>query len=203
MQGYEWPLSGSVCSQDMVIESHSPYPRYVYKILVLSLEGTDLVFHAFKVKFLFRTRQRLERNWQATLIAMTDRATFAKCKTKSFAEVLLLCSCFTQPRPPEDKRDIERLASDWVVKVLCAPLRIPGSQVQILGADQLHSLAMLWQYPTYKAEEDWHRYSLRANLPQAKRRGGLEMDVSSGQIFLRQKQNKTRDIAAWWSWPHS
>ena len=33
-----------------------------------------------------------------------------------------------------------------------------GSQVQILGMD-LHTAhqAMLWQHPTYKIEEDWHK----------------------------------------------
>ena len=59
-----------------------------------------------------------------------------------------------------------------------------GSQVQIPGADLLHSLAMLWRSPTYKIEEDWHRCQLRASLPQAQR-GGLETDVSSGQIFIK------------------
>ena len=34
-----------------------------------------------------------------------------------------------------------------------------GSQVQILGTDlQTGHQAMLWQCPTYKMEEDWHRY---------------------------------------------
>ena len=41
----------------------------------------------------------------------------------------------------------------------------PGSQVQITGADLLHSSAMLWRDPTYKVEEDWHRCQLKANLP--------------------------------------
>ena len=31
------------------------------------------------------------------------------------------------------------------------------SWVRIPGADLLHSPAMLWQHPTYKVEEDWHR----------------------------------------------
>ena len=28
----------------------------------------------------------------------------------------------------------------------------------ILGADLLHSSAMLWRHPTYKVEKNWHRY---------------------------------------------
>ena len=34
----------------------------------------------------------------------------------------------------------------------------PGLQVRILGADLLHSSAMLWRHPIYKVEVDWHRY---------------------------------------------
>ena len=45
-----------------------------------------------------------------------------------------------------------------VVKFTCSALAAQGSRIQILGAD-LHSAyqAMLWQHPTYKIEEDWHR----------------------------------------------
>ena len=49
--------------------------------------------------------------------------------------------------------------------------------------------AVLWRHPTYKVEEDWHRCSLRDNLPRAKR-GRWATDASSGSIFLTKKQNK-------------
>ena len=45
----------------------------------------------------------------------------------------------------------------------------PGSWVQILGADLLHSSAMLWRHPIYKVE-------------------AIGTDVSSGVIFLKQKK---------------
>ena len=62
--------------------------------------------------------------------------------------------------------------------------------VQFLGIDVHHLLlAMLWQHPTYKIEEDGHRCQLRENLPQAKR-GRLATDVSSGQIFFSQKKRE-------------
>ena len=32
-----------------------------------------------------------------------------------------------------------------------------GSLGLDLGTDLYHSAAMLWQQPTYKVEEDWHR----------------------------------------------
>ena len=59
-----------------------------------------------------------------------------------------------------------------------------GSWVQILGMN-LHTThqATLWQHPTYKTEEDWHRCWLSNNLPQGKR-GRLATDVSSGPIFI-------------------
>ena len=46
-----------------------------------------------------------------------------------------------------------------VVKFTRSALVAPGSWVQIPGAD-LHTAhqAMLLQHPTYKTEEDWHRY---------------------------------------------
>ena len=44
-------------------------------------------------------------------------------------------------------------------------------QVWISGVD-LHTAhqAMLWQRPTYKLEEDWHRYWLRDNLPHQEKK---------------------------------
>ena len=45
-----------------------------------------------------------------------------------------------------------------VVKFVHSALAAQGSQAQTPGMD-LHSAqeAMLWQHPTYKIEEDWHR----------------------------------------------
>ena len=44
------------------------------------------------------------------------------------------------------------------LKFACSALAAWSSWVQILGAD-LHTThaAMLWQCPTYKREEGWHR----------------------------------------------
>ena len=82
--------------------------------------------------------------------------------------------CMDSPR--ESVNELERKGKDracrgWhrdlVVKfsMLCF-----GGLVQLPSVD-LHDLlaAMLWQWPTYKAEEEWHRFQLRANLPQAKK----------------------------------
>ena len=67
-----------------------------------------------------------------------------------------------------------------VVTFTCSTLVAWGAQIWILGVD-LHSAhqAVLWWHPTYKIEEDWHRCSLRANLPQAKG-GSLATNVRSG-----------------------
>ena len=48
--------------------------------------------------------------------------------------------------------------SGVVVKLMHSALATWGSRVQISGVD-LHSAhqATLWQHPTYKIEEDWHR----------------------------------------------
>ena len=45
-----------------------------------------------------------------------------------------------------------------VVKFVCSTLGAWGSWVQIMdtGLHTAHQ-AMLWQWPTYKIEEDWHR----------------------------------------------
>ena len=51
------------------------------------------------------------------------------------------------------------------------------SQVQILVADIHHLLATLWWQPTYKIEEDWHRYQLRANLPQQNKQTKLAISL--------------------------
>ena len=54
-----------------------------------------------------------------------------------------------------------------MVKFARSTLATRGLWVWILGAD-LHTphQAMLWQHPTHKIEEDWHRCSLSDNLPQ-------------------------------------
>ena len=44
-------------------------------------------------------------------------------------------------------------------------LAAQDSQVWIPGSDPHRSSAMLWQRPTCRVEEDWHRCQLRANLP--------------------------------------
>ena len=46
-----------------------------------------------------------------------------------------------------------------VANFACSVLAAWGLQVQIPGTD-LHSAhqATLWQHPTYKVEEEWHRY---------------------------------------------
>ena len=45
-----------------------------------------------------------------------------------------------------------------VIKFTCSTSVARSLQIQILGVD-LHTAhkAMLWQRPTYKIEEDWHR----------------------------------------------
>ena len=45
-----------------------------------------------------------------------------------------------------------------------------GSNVLILGVDLINLSAMLWRYPTYKVEEDWHRCYVRVNLPHQKKK---------------------------------
>ena len=77
-----------------------------------------------------------------------------------------------------------------VVRFVCSAPGTQGSQVQILDTDLHVALgAMLWQCPTYRVEEDWHRCWLSDNLPQAKR-GRLATDVSSGPIFLTTPHSK-------------
>ena len=50
------------------------------------------------------------------------------------------------------------LLSGVVVKLMHSALTAQGSLVWIPGADLLTAhQAMLWQHPTYKIEEDWHR----------------------------------------------
>ena len=45
-----------------------------------------------------------------------------------------------------------------VVKFPCSTLVAQGLRVQIPGKDlHIAHQAMLWQHPTYKVEEDWHR----------------------------------------------
>ena len=48
--------------------------------------------------------------------------------------------------------------SGIVIKFAHSALVAQGSWVQILGVE-LHTThqAMLWQHPTYKIEEDWHK----------------------------------------------
>ena len=56
-----------------------------------------------------------------------------------------------------------------VVTFTCSALVAQGLWLWIPGAD-LHTThqAMLWQHPSDKIEEDWHRCELRDNLPQQK-----------------------------------
>ena len=55
-----------------------------------------------------------------------------------------------------------------------------GSNVRILGADLLHSPAMLWWCPTYEIEENWHRCYLRTNLLQAKKEEDWQWMLAQG-----------------------
>ena len=75
-----------------------------------------------------------------------------------------------------------------VVKFACSALGAQGLRVQIICVD-LHIIhqTILWRHPTYKVEEDWQRYLLSDNLPQAKR-GRLAADVSSGPMFLTKEK---------------
>ena len=75
-----------------------------------------------------------------------------------------------------------------VVQFSCSASAARGSQVWIPGID-LHTThqAMLWQCPSYKTEEDWHRCQLSDNLPKAERRR-LARVVSSGPIILTKKK---------------
>ena len=84
--------------------------------------------------------------------------------------------------------------SGLVIKFVCSTLAAQGSCIQTLGMDlgTTHQ-AMLWQPPTHKIEEDWHRCQLSDNLHQAKR-GRLATDVSSGSIFLAPLPPKNPDI---------
>ena len=49
-------------------------------------------------------------------------------------------------------------SSGVVVKFMHSALAVQGSGVRALGMD-IHTAhkAKLWQHPTYKMEEDWHR----------------------------------------------
>ena len=47
--------------------------------------------------------------------------------------------------------------SGVLVKFAQSTLAAQGSQVQIQGVDLPAHQAMLWQGPTYKIEEDWHK----------------------------------------------
>ena len=70
------------------------------------------------------------------------------------------------------------------------------AQVQFLGEDIHHSLvAMLWQRPIYKIEEDWQQILAQgessSSKKKKKKRGRLATDVSSGPIvFTKNKQTK-------------
>ena len=84
----------------------------------------------------------------------------------------------------QQKEKLRTQSQGWpsgiVVKFARSASAAWGLQLWILGADLCTTQAMLWQHPTQKIEEVWHGYQLRANVPQAKKRG-LAMDVSSGQ----------------------
>ena len=58
-------------------------------------------------------------------------------------------------------RKIERNLWGWphglVVKFGALCFGSPGLRVQMHSADPHHSSAMLWQWPTYKLEEDWQQ----------------------------------------------
>ena len=56
------------------------------------------------------------------------------------------------------KTDFRGQLTGVVGKLTCSTLVAQGSQVWILAMD-LHTAhqAMLWQHPTYKMEEYWHR----------------------------------------------
>ena len=57
-----------------------------------------------------------------------------------------------------------------MVGFLHSTLAAQGLQVQIPSADlHIAHQAMLWQHPTYKIEEDWHRRQLRDNPPHQKK----------------------------------
>ena len=68
----------------------------------------------------------------------------------------------------------------------------PGSWVQIPGLGILHSLAVLCRCPTYKVEEDWHSCSLRASLPQAKKKRRVGNRCQLRVNLPQQKNNKTK-----------
>ena len=90
----------------------------------------------------------------------------------------------------------EHLFRDWlhgrVAKVLSTLLWRPRFAGWDPGCGPAPLLALLWRHPTYKAEEDWYRYLLTANLSQAKtKRGRLAMHVSTGWIFLTYTQKRT------------
>ena len=57
-----------------------------------------------------------------------------------------------------------------MVKFVNSALAAQGLHVPFMGAD-LHTAhqAMLERCPIYKIEEDWHRCSLRDNLPHQKK----------------------------------
>ena len=67
---------------------------------------------------------------------------------------------------------------DGVIKFSCSALVAGGSQVPIpvMVVHTTHQ-AMLWQHPTYKIEEDWHRCLLRDNLPHKIKEHALEVNV--------------------------
>ena len=65
-----------------------------------------------------------------------------------------------------------------MVEFPCSDSAAQGLKVWIPGVD-LHTAhqAMLWWRPTYKIEEDWHRCSLRANLPTKKQKKDRQPSV--------------------------
>ena len=71
----------------------------------------------------------------------------------------------------DQKSEVRGPPSGVVVKFSPSAPTGWGLRVQISSAD-LHTAhqATLWSHPTYKIEEDGHRWSLRANLPHQKRK---------------------------------
>ena len=77
-----------------------------------------------------------------------------------------------------------------MVKFVHSTSAAQGSQVQNPGTDlQAAHQAMLWQWATDKIDKDWHRCSLRNNLPHQNLKENLEMNVS--KIFNK-KIKRTR-----------
>ena len=76
----------------------------------------------------------------------------------------------TMWKKPSEKPEYWGWPHGVMVKFAMLCLSSPGLRVRILGVDLHLSSATLWQWPTQKVEEDWRTCSLRANLPQQKKK---------------------------------